>query len=222
MKTSQLPAVIKRAIPNAKLPVNYEAARTAIAACARIDEVKEWHDRAAAIASYARQAGDNTMRDAAIRIQLRAKERIGELLFEGNDPISFVSGRQVETAKRHGLSEKQRTEAVQIVRVPKMRRDELIEQSPPAPQAQFARESSCNYRRAKGDPTANQLHQLLLNKYAYKGLSISGLAAFLSDANPKELAKLATEHEVYYLRTLARKIVEWFDTFEQQLPKVKE
>ena len=43
-------------VSTARLPAAYEAASRAIAECERIDECKDWSDKAAALASYARQA----------------------------------------------------------------------------------------------------------------------------------------------------------------------
>src|SRR4029077_1414514 len=59
----------------ARLPATYEEARAAIAECERIDECKGWSDRAAALASYARQAKDDSLRVMAVRIQARAERR---------------------------------------------------------------------------------------------------------------------------------------------------
>src|ERR1700719_1283840 len=72
---SDLPPIAK-----AKLPATYEGAKTALAACTRIDECQDWADRAEALASYARQAQDDALRKLADRIQARAIRRCGELL----------------------------------------------------------------------------------------------------------------------------------------------
>ena len=64
----------------AKLPMNYERAKEALADCASLDLVKEWADKAAAIASYARQAQDTTLENDAKRIKARAMQRGGQLL----------------------------------------------------------------------------------------------------------------------------------------------
>src|SRR6516165_5724503 len=66
----------------ARLPSTYESAKTALAECHRIDECKDWADRAEALASYARQAKDDELRRMADRIQARAIHRAGELLKE--------------------------------------------------------------------------------------------------------------------------------------------
>lgn len=67
-------------VANAKLPAVYESARTALAECSRVDECKDWADKAEALASYAKQAGDDSLRKTADRIQARAIQRCGELL----------------------------------------------------------------------------------------------------------------------------------------------
>ena len=76
---SQLPANLPD-ISSARLPATYEAAKNALSECSRIDECKEWADKAEALASYARQAKDEQLRKMADRIQARAIRRCGELL----------------------------------------------------------------------------------------------------------------------------------------------
>lgn len=75
----QLPANVPSPA-KARLPLRYEAARTALAACSRIDECADWANKAEALASYAKQAEDETLRKTADRIQARAIQRAGELL----------------------------------------------------------------------------------------------------------------------------------------------
>lgn len=62
--------------------IRYEAARTALAECVRIDEAAEWADKAAALKTYARQRDDKTLEDMATRIRARAVRRCFELLNE--------------------------------------------------------------------------------------------------------------------------------------------
>ena len=61
----------------ARLPRTYEAAREALATCQDIDECKEWADKAAALASYARQSEDVELERMAARIRARAMRRAG-------------------------------------------------------------------------------------------------------------------------------------------------
>ena len=43
------------------LPETYQAATTALAECQRIDECKDWSDKAFAIAAYARMSKDDEL-----------------------------------------------------------------------------------------------------------------------------------------------------------------
>ena len=69
-------------IATAKLPAAYTVAKRALAECGKIDECKDWADKAAALASYAKQSKDESLFKAAARIQARAIRRCGELLKE--------------------------------------------------------------------------------------------------------------------------------------------
>jgi len=67
-------------VNKARLPIKYEAAKQILAECSRIDECQDWADKAEALASYARQAKDDSLRKCADRIQARAIRRASELL----------------------------------------------------------------------------------------------------------------------------------------------
>ena len=115
-------------ISSAPLPVAYENAKMAIYKCNELDECKDWSDKAEALASYARQSGDEELEKMSKRIRARAIRRCGELLKlfdgrgsyngnqhtgnigkgDGEDPLSKtemgesvgLSGRQVKQANR--------------------------------------------------------------------------------------------------------------------------
>jgi hypothetical protein len=111
-------SVILPAINDAQLPATYVRAITALSECSSLDECKSWADKSAALASYARQSKDDSMRKMAERIQARAIRRAGELLKQimpkqgartdlelrdGDDPMS-----RKQAADDAGLSERQR------------------------------------------------------------------------------------------------------------------
>lgn len=63
-------------------PRRYEAMVNAIAACHRVDEVKELHNKARALEIYAAQAKNTDAERKACEIRIRAEHRTGELLKE--------------------------------------------------------------------------------------------------------------------------------------------
>lgn len=60
----------------------YDAMVTAITECARVDEVKDIRDKAAALEAYYRQARNLEAEREAANVRLRAERRAGELLKE--------------------------------------------------------------------------------------------------------------------------------------------
>lgn len=143
-------------IPNgahAKLPVTYVAAKKALAECSRVDECQEWANKAHALASYARQAKDETLRRLAERIQARATRRCGELLKQvptangrnGRSEIdtSLPAGR-IAAAAAAGMTKPQAIKAINVANVPQKVFEQMVESEEPAPiykLAELGRES---------------------------------------------------------------------------------
>ena len=60
--------------------VKYDEACRAIAAARSVDEVKDWHDKSAAMQAYARQAKNRSLEVDAAEIRLRSERRLGEMI----------------------------------------------------------------------------------------------------------------------------------------------
>lgn len=114
-------------VSEARLPDVYQEAQQALSQCARIDECQQWADKAEALASYARQADDDTLRKLADRIQARAIRRCGELLKQiepgqgardGKRQDGAVPPNRKTAATEAGLSERQRKTALRVASVP--------------------------------------------------------------------------------------------------------
>jgi len=90
--------------------IRYDAARMALAECARIDDAADIRDKAAALAAYARQRDDNDMECWVREIHLRACVRIGELVREldtadGGRPCKNPSEQPEEFSKQQALAD---------------------------------------------------------------------------------------------------------------------
>jgi hypothetical protein len=130
-------------VANAPLSATYEAAKTALAQCSNIDECQDWADKAEAMASYARQAADETLRKLADRIQERAVRRLGELLkqYDGRGNNQHGDGgvpTQKEAAEAAGVSERQRKTAVRVANVPDAVFETAVESGAPPTVTQLA------------------------------------------------------------------------------------
>jgi hypothetical protein len=135
----------------AELPVIYSEARNALAKCARIDECKGWADRAAALASYAKQADDDQLLNNAKRIKARAIDRIGELAEEippgsGGQPFHSTRGdvppSRIQAARDAGISPDQLKTALRVHNVPRDEFERQVESDDPPTITELARQGT--------------------------------------------------------------------------------
>jgi hypothetical protein len=151
MNNALLPTLAK-----ASLPQKYQAARLALSECVSIDECKDWSDKAAALASYAKQAGDEAMLLMAVRIQGRALKRCGELLSEiekgqGKHWESKRAGDHPSTSTRKkiaaaaGLSPHQAKQAIRLANIPNEAFEAQIESKHPPTITALAKQGTAKF-----------------------------------------------------------------------------
>lgn len=123
----------------ARLPSRYQAAKAALRDCTAVDECKDWADKASALASYAKQAGDTQLEDMAKRIRARAMRRAGEL-FKQIEPQDKGGDRKSDhgaatdtvvsrasAAREAGFSKRQQVTATRIASIPADDFEEMVE-----------------------------------------------------------------------------------------------
>jgi len=151
------------AVPDARLPESYERAKTALAECQNIDECQAWADKAEALASYAKQADDDSLRKMADRIQARAIRRAGELLkqiepaknqHDANARAGAQPSTREQAATEAGLSPHQRKQALRVANVPEQDFIEQVESDSPPTVTKLAKQGKRKPVDLKGrDPS---------------------------------------------------------------------
>ena len=110
-----------------RLREDYVADRKELAECDRVDKCGDWVDRAAALASYAKEVKDQALEAMAQRIGARAIRRAGQLLRQvepgpgtrdGNREAGAHTPSQGEVAKAAGFSDHQTKQALRVAAVP--------------------------------------------------------------------------------------------------------
>jgi AraC-like DNA-binding protein len=140
-----LPAQIS--VSRASLPRTYEAAQAALAECSQVDECKDWADKAAALASYARQSEDQELERMAQRIRARAIRRAGELLkqIEPQQGARYDLGSQAapsrkDVARDAGMSDRQQKTALRVANIPPQEFERQVESAKPPTLSQLAQQ----------------------------------------------------------------------------------
>lgn len=214
----------------AALPVSYEHAREALENCERVDECKDWADKAAALASYYRQADDETLFKTAMRIKGRAIRRAGELLKEvepkhigrptqeireGTRPNSPTRKSVAEAA---GLSPHQTKEALRVASIPKVHFEELIESDQPPTITALAKQgtkpaptSSFDYLRGR-DPEE-------FNASIHARGAMSDMAELCKKVSPAVAVRGAAQYDLPKMRTWAETIGDWIAAIQKELAK---
>ncbi len=209
-------AVALPSIRDAKLPASYEAARNALANCERIDECQQWADKAEALASYAKQADDQSLRKLADRIQARAISRMGELLKTFQNPgarTDLPSGdaptkmTQRQAAANAGVSKDQEVTAIRVANVPRDVFERLVESDEPptvTALAEMGKRPLLDLGRAKPHDFSRATHALA---------SLRRFAEFTEENDPREVASGVLPAEVETARRHVAVIDSWLDVF---------
>lgn len=214
-------------IEGAPLPALYENAQRALSECSRIDECFAWANKAEAMASYARQSKDDSLRKMADRIQARAIRRCGELLRqiepaknqhdadtraqEGTLPRT-----RTEAATGAGLSEHQRKTALRVAAIPAPEFDAAVEsESPPTVTALAERGKQARPAPATPAPLVD-LGEIPAADYARATEAQGALrrfAEFCSTNDARRIAAAFKPHEVAALKQHVSTIDGWLDRF---------
>lgn len=204
--------------PDARLPATYEAARKALAECSRIDECKGWADKAAALASYALQAKDDSLRQTALRIQARAIRRCGELLkqvpradgatrFGRDGAVPPVT--RTQTATEAGLSERQRKTAIRVANVPDRDFERQVESSFPPTVGALAVQGTSHRPVVSARPSTNLARAISV---------LASMREFCEQTDPVGLANSFSAADTEGLHEFVAAVDQWLDLFVTNLP----
>ena len=200
---------------NANLPVTYAQARNALADCQAVDECKTWADKAAALASYARQANDNELLKMATRIRDRAIRRAGELLVEVEPQPGARTDREPSVgattrftvAKGAGMSRGQAVTAIRVARIADEDFERQVESDSPPTVTALARQgrrslkSTVRHDEPTATPAAKRKLERRLERFEHAfsmimfncecaaEIAIPPLSAERSAAAVKQIAK---------------------------------
>lgn len=218
---------------SARFPERYEGARRALAETARIDECKEWANKAQALASYAKQIKDEELEKLSRRIRARAMRRAGELLAEiepaqGGDRRSGDYQRDTgdplisrkAAATDAGLSDRQRKTALRVASIPEHDFEQAVESdNPPTVTQLTARRnplSQESVRKTWGDAAADDPEAFkaatfvvgALNDLAkdIKGGPSAGRIVSAMNLREREEARIAIEQIVPFITELTERI----------------
>ena len=187
--------------------------------CNRIDECKDWSDKAQALASYARQSEDTEMEKTAMRIRARAIRRCGELLKEIDKATGAHLKRDAtvplsrkEAAEDAGLSARQAKQAIRVSNVPNEIFTEQIESETPPTITSLAQQGTTPSKKPP------MFEQMGMTKQAFQaGMYFRGdIEDFCKATKKYEIQDIidgSTPEQRDRLRTLIKQI----DTFTDKL-----
>ena len=228
----QIPENQLHSISSARLPQTYETAKNALAECSRIDECQAWADKAEAMASYAKQAKDESLRKMADRIQARAIRRCGELLKQiepgtgkyqskSKGDLTLVDRKQA--AQNAGMSLHQQRTAIRVASVPEPQFIAAVESENPPTVSKLA---EIGTQKREPPPAPRPLVDLkgIPPEHYARATEAQGtlrrFTEFCEKHDPLVIAKAYHPHEIAALRRYVASIDSWLDRFVTNLPEV--
>lgn len=198
------------------VPVEYEEACKALAACVTLDEAKYWDNKADALAAWAKIYHDDKAGRNARALKLWAYRRIGELAAElqpGRKPGRGGGSSPGPTSllMEKGFQRYEANAARRLARAPKAEVERLTSlPRPPAPT--YLSESGFKAAPyATGKPFAD--HPSWRRFWS----SCCSFESAIRVLDPIEMARSVTKAQK--VRERIARAIEWLDTFEQHLPK---
>lgn len=200
-------------VAQARLPQAYEQAKAALANCASIDECQTWANKAEALASYAKQADDDTLRKQADRIQARAVRRCGELLKtfsneRARTDLDKGALTQRQAASDAGMSVHQERQAVRLSNLPVEEFEAAVESEAPPTVTELAEMGKKTREAPPGFKRATEAIGTLRR-----------FAEFCNSNSPEDVAGGVYDYEVAALKQHVGVIDGWLDRFVINLGK---
>lgn len=203
-------AIAARNGGGAQLPASYQSAKTALANCASIDECQSWADKAAALASYAKQAEDDELMKMAIRIRDRAINRAGELLKQiepGNGKNQNIGGdaptkvlTRKDAAEQAGMSKDQMVQAIRVANIPREEFERQVESANP-PTVTMLAEQGINRKPVEPQDWLKGRDPAAFNKALHFVAAVEEYAAELRKADIDTIIANLDETQAKRLRT---------------------
>ena len=212
--TSESMILQKIETSKAIMPEAYNRAVIALQECNQIDECKEWADKMSALASYWKQANDETMYKLAKRIHARAYRRAGELLkqFDArpqnaqkqkDGDVPLIS--QKDVAEQNGMSERQRKTAVRLANVPDDSFNDQVESDNFSTITQLAEQGKRDYL---SKPKPQGFAEAIQVEGAFRDLVNQ-----MEENDPIFIIGGMDEKDISKMKEYIRKIENWCDTF---------
>lgn len=217
--SATLPVVAK-----ASLPASYERAKEALATCSSVDECKDWADKAAALASYAKQADDDSLQRYAERIRARAIRKCGELLKQiergpgkppkqnGGDAPTIT---RASAARDAGLSRDQKITALRVASVPEADFEAAVEADEPPTITELAERGKKPQPRPLLDLKGRDPEEFKASTYAQG--AVERMAACARQVSPTVVVRGAFPDERRELQAHAVAIVTWLEELLRDL-----